>query len=161
MNKIKKSIFIIIALTLISCNVDKTPKCNDDKVKKKIVELFVEKIKPRYLEEQYQNINLYDLRSYCYDNELNFEDELNSKKEEIKLKIEKELYIVSKQTSLINIRTNKIDKELNKCECASEIQNPKKMSYADVYYSVQKTEDSNDNLYYEIIDYKFKNTKDE
>ena len=47
---------IIILLSLISCDMRNTPKCSDEKVKERTIQILTEKLKPKII-QSYSNVN--------------------------------------------------------------------------------------------------------
>lgn len=143
----------LIFLTLCACKVDNTPNCNDEKIKKIALEKLRENIKEEILNDGIeQEININDLRSYAYDNGLDSDEFINNEKNKFKKKHDSRItqYII-KEYIMKNTRISKIEEEIKKCTCLSEIisvSNNKKIG--DLEYTAQPMEDGNDNYYIEI-----------
>ena len=119
---------------------------------------FNKEIKPSMLNSKIDDkINYEDLRAYATDKGLNYDDVLNAKKEELKKEVNDQVDLSLLPSKLINIRTDKVEEDINKCTCEGEINNPN-LKPIEVRYTAQKAEDSKEGLFI-TIDYNVKKTE--
>ena len=158
-SKKMKTTMKLMSVTLIffTASCSKTPKCSDESVKRKVLIEFNKEIKPAVLNSRIEEkINFEDLRAYAIDKGLYYNDVLNSKKEEIKNEINDEVDLSLIPSKLINIRTEKIEADIDKCSCAGEIENPN-LKPIEIRYSAQRAEDSKEGTFI-TINYNIKKT---
>lgn len=143
-----------ICILFGSCQVlDQTPKCSDEEVKTKVIELFNEEVKKELESEYYNNnFNYSDIQEYLENKEWDstakieyIESERTKIRNEATIEVKKWL----KNTSLNNVRAEFIDKEIKKCDCIAEIKNPN-LNKIELEYSAQKTQDKENSIYVEI-----------
>ncbi len=130
--------YIIVMLIFFSCNlIDKQPKCSDEEVKKKVLEIFKEKIKPELIDSYVkEKINYSDLSDYASTNGYSYNNVVE--KEETKLKNEAEIYAIKVFNDVIleEILTSKIDKDIKKCNCEANFKS-QYLKEIGAYYSAQ------------------------
>lgn len=150
----KFSTFFTTCLLFGSCQVvEQVPKCGDEEVKKKVIELFNEEIKEELETEYYNsNFNYSDIREYLENREWDYSTDsayIEGEKTRIRNEATTEVENWLKNTSLNNIRADFIDKEIKKCECTAEIKNPN-LKKIELEYSAQKTQDKENSIFIEI-----------
>lgn len=142
---------------IFSCN--STPNCSDSIIKEKVLSQFKKEIKPILLDSRIEDkLNYSDLRAYANDHQLNYEDILNEQKEKIKAELNDEVELNLQASKILNISTEKIDKEIKKCNCAAEIVNPH-LKDIEIRYTVQHVEENKDGIIIKI-DYNIKKNKE-
>ena len=148
--------FILIPIGFsftLSCN--SLPNCSDNNVKKKVISQYKKESQPALLEERINSMGDNELRVYADKNGLNYDDSLDRQK--ILNGLATHVNIDLMATKLVDIRTEKIEKEINKCSCEGELKNPH-LKDVEIRYSVQKAEESKDGIVIKI-DYNVKKEK--
>lgn len=139
----------VFSFAILSCNLDKTPQCGDSEVTKKAIEAFQNQIKAK-LQEEYmtENFSRYDAMEYATNKGWDAEEYATQEKERASLKAERHADSVVANTSLVNIRTTSIEKEIKRCNCTAQIVNGDLKKIA-LTYSGQSTEDKEKSIYVE------------
>lgn len=150
----KIELVLIILPFLFSCNqfqVDKAPKCNDSKVIEMALAQFKKEAKNVWLESKVED-NMDDIRSYAYDHTSNdndakkmIEEEINRFRNHLSDEVDSILY----PTRIINITTEQINKDISKCNCSGEIENPN-LNSINISYTAQKAYESEDGIIVKI-----------
>ena len=141
---------------MLSCN--STPNCSDSKIQEKVLNQFKKEVKPLLLDSRIADkLNYADLRAYAADNQLNYEDILAEEKQKLKSELNDEVEINLQASKILNITTEKIEKEIKKCSCAGEISNPH-LKDIEIRYTVQHADESEDGIIIKI-DYNLKKSE--
>ncbi len=130
---------------ILNNNIEKNiniPKCNDDIIKEKVINLYK---KQAYDELLYnyvsENYNFEDIRLYAQDNGLNINQYANEQKNKIREEGNKFVHEILNTSVIKNIRTNEENEKLKKCDCSAEIVSDGEVNY-NINYTAQKTEDT-------------------
>lgn len=140
-----KKISLLIILSFISCNLKKTPECNDEKVKEKVLLILKDKIKFSII-QSYSNEKFSDSSAAPAEagpNDYLYSDEqykiANSYAENL-----------LKNIKLSNIITNEKADSIRKCNCESHIE-IERLGKLNIRYSAQSTDDGEPFVKVEII----------
>lgn len=169
----KRILFTVISfsLFLFSCNKEKEnvlpktnniteithsiiplmPECADKSIKQEAISNFNSQVKEVLKQEYFEkNINYSDIRDYANSNNLLYDDVLTTEKNKIESSATQYAEGILINTNLRNIITNKIEKDIKKCECTAEIVNDGLINDITVFYTAQYSEDGILNV---ILDY--------
>ena len=146
----KKIILSSLSILSISCSLKSTPECADEDVKRTAIEILNENIKEDLVKEYVnKNYSYSDTYAYAQDNGLDIEKYTDDERKKIEKDAESYATTILSKSKVINIRTDKLDKDIKKCSCSADIEN-NELSTIEIDYTAQYPEDSNDKVYVEL-----------
>lgn len=143
----KKIFLLSVSVLLVSCSFKGTPECSDDDVKKVALEILNENLKKEII-EQYVRENF---KGSFVISGGELKEGPSDDVERKRVEKEGEAYaskLLSKST-VVNIRSNNIDKEIKKCSCSADIDNGD-LNKVKIEYTAQYPEDADDKVYVEL-----------
>lgn len=135
-------IALVLCCSIMNCTADLTPSCSDTSVKTKIIDKIRVYMGNDIYKQNLVDANIFDPSFFMtYEQALKIDTFNNPKTIDVINQTTEEVNRV--KLTVVNIRTDNIDKEAKATECRCQVYIDDKPINKDIRYTLQKTSDGN------------------